>query len=58
MLAWKGFFYTKIDDTHTGIPGSLENFPAIMRSFSILIGYIVLFVGAAIVVFKKKDILS
>ncbi|MBS1563202.1 MAG: ABC transporter permease, partial [Bacteroidetes bacterium] len=36
MLAWKGFFYTKVDETHTGIPGSIENFPAIMRSFGIL----------------------
>jgi ABC-2 type transport system permease protein len=58
MLAWKGFFYTKIDEGHNGIPGSLENFPAILRSFGILMGYIVLFVAAAITAFKKKDILS
>jgi ABC-2 type transport system permease protein len=58
MLAWKGFFYTKIDDTHTGIPGSLENFPAILRSCGILLAYIFLFVGSAIAVFKRKDILS
>jgi len=58
MLAWKGFFYTKIDEGHNGIPGSLENLPAILRSCGILMGYIVLFVGAAIMVFKKKDILS
>ncbi len=58
MLAWKGFFYTQTDSTHTGIPGSIENLPAILRSFGILMGYIVLFVASAIVVFKKKDILS
>jgi ABC-2 type transport system permease protein len=58
MLAWKGFFYTKVDETHTGIPGSIENLPAILRSFGILMGYIFLFVGSAIVAFKKKDILS
>jgi len=58
MLAWKGFFYTRIDEGHNGIPGSLENLPAILRSCGILMGYIVLFVGAAMVVFKKKDILS
>jgi len=58
MLAWKGFFYTKVDETHTVIPGSIENLPAILRSFGILMGYIFLFVGSAIVVFKKKDILS
>ncbi|HEY4150943.1 MAG TPA: ABC transporter permease [Chitinophagaceae bacterium] len=58
MLAWKGFFYTQTDSTHTSIPGSIENLPAILRSFGILMGYIVLFVGSAIVAFKKKDILS
>ena len=58
MLAWKGFFYTKIDESHTGIPGSLENFPAILRSCGILLAYIFLFVGSAIAVFKRKDILS
>lgn len=58
MLAWKGFFYTKIDESHTGIPGSIENLPAILRSFGILVLYIFLFVGSAIVAFKKKDILS
>jgi len=58
MLAWKGFFYTKTDEGHNGIPGSLENFPAILRSCGILIGYIFLFVTAAIMAFKKKDILS
>jgi len=58
MLAWKGFFYTKIDESHTGITGSVENLPAILRSFGILMGYIFLFVASAIVVFKKKDILS
>lgn len=58
MLAWKGFFYTKIDESHTGITGSVENLPAILRSFGILMGYIFLFVGSAIVAFKKKDILS
>jgi len=58
MLAWKGFFYTKIDESHTGITGSVENLPAILRSFGILMGYIFLFVASAIMVFKKKDILS
>jgi len=58
MLAWKGFFYTQTDNSHTSVPGSIENLPAILRSFGILMGYIVLFVGSAIVAFKKKDILS
>ena len=58
MLAWKGFFYSKSDADGQAIKGSIENLPAVMRSLAILIGYIVLFVGSAIVIFKKKDILS
>ena len=58
MLAWKGFFYSRSDTEGQAIRGSLENLPAIMRSLGILVGYIVLFVGSAIFIFNKKDILS
>jgi len=58
MVAWKGFFYVKATDDGTTINGSIENLPAILRSVTILIIYIVAFVGAAIWVFRKKDILS
>jgi len=58
MLAWKGFFYTKVDAGGSSIPGSIENLPAVMKSLGILLGYIVLFVGTAIAVFRRKDILS
>ena len=58
MLGWKGFFYLKADAEGVSIPGTVENLPAVMKSMSILLGYIVLFAGSAIVVFKKKDILS
>ena len=58
MLAWKGFFYSKSDAEGQAIRGSIENLPAIMRSLSILLGYITLFVGSAIVIFNRKDILS
>ena len=58
MLAWKGFFYSRSDGQGSAIPGSVENFPAILRSLGILLGYIVVFVTTAIVAFKKKDILS
>ncbi len=58
MLAWKGFFYTKVDASGSSIPGSMENLPAVMKSLGILLSYIVLFVGSAILVFKRKDILS
>ncbi|MBC7849781.1 MAG: ABC transporter permease [Chitinophagaceae bacterium] len=46
MLGWKGFF----DDP--------VNFNAIFRSAGVLLLHIVGFVGAAIIVFKKKDVLS
>jgi len=58
MLAWKGFFYSKANGNGQAIPGSIENLPAILRSLGILLCYIVLFVSSAIIVFRKKDILS
>jgi ABC-2 type transport system permease protein len=58
MLGWKGFFYLKTDTEGVSIPGTIENLPAVLRSMGILLGYIVLFAGAAMIVFKKKDILS
>lgn len=58
MVAWKGFFYVKADAEGTTIRGSIENLPAIMRSLGILVGYIILFYGAAVWTFRKKDILT
>jgi ABC-2 type transport system permease protein len=58
MLAWKGFFYSKSNGEGETITGSIENLPAIFRSLCILLVYIVLFVSSAIIVFRKKDILS
>lgn len=58
MLGWKGFFYINTDSEGQTIRGSVQNFPAIMKSLSILFGYILLFVTSSILIFKKKDILS
>jgi len=58
MLAWKGFFYSKSNGEGESITGSIENLPAIMRSLGVLLTYIVAFVSAAIIIFRKKDILS
>ncbi len=58
MLAWKGFFYLKVDAEGTSIPGTIENPMAVFKSMTILLFYIFLFVSSAIVVFRKKDILS
>jgi ABC-2 type transport system permease protein len=58
MLAWKGFFYLKVDSEGTSIPGTIENLRAVLKSLGILLAYIFLFVSSAIIIFKKKDILS
>jgi len=58
MLAWKGFFYSRLDGQGGTINGSIEHLPSILRSLAILIVYIVGFVTAAVVVFRRKDILS
>ena len=58
MLGWKGFFYIGADSDNQTIKGSLENFPAILKSIAALLGYIVLLVSASVYIFRKKDILS
>ncbi|MEO6456103.1 MAG: ABC transporter permease [Ginsengibacter sp.] len=58
MLGWKGFFYIDFDEDGQTITGSVRNFSSILKSLSILAGYIVLFVTTAVIIFKKKDILS
>lgn len=58
MLAWKGFFYTKVDASGSAIPGTIENLRAIGKSFAVLMLYIGGFVSSAIFIFKRKDILS
>jgi len=57
MLGWKGFFYVKGDEGVT-INGSLENFPAIVKSGLILFGYTTAFLVTATWYFNKKNILS
>lgn len=58
LVGWKGFFY--IGTTADGIPikGSIENWAAIRNSLYILLAHIGILLGAAIIVFKRKDILS
>lgn len=58
MLGWKGFFYIDANAEGQTITGSIHNFSSILKSLGFLLGYIVLFVTAAIVIFKRKDILS
>lgn len=58
MLGWKGFFDIKASADGSAELGSIQNLPGIMKSALILILHIIGFVGAAIVIFRKKDILS
>lgn len=58
MVAWKGFFYVKANAEGTTINGSIENLPAVVKSLGILIVYIFVFLGTAVWVFRKKDILT
>lgn len=58
MVAWKGFFYMKADADGATISGTIQNLPAILRSMSILLIYTFVFVGSAVMVFRRKDILS
>ena len=58
LVGWKGFFYIGINDDGQPIKGSIENWGAIRKSLSILLAHIALFLGIAIVAFRKKDILS
>src|SRR4051812_14931146 len=58
MLGWKGFFDIKASANGSAVLGSIQNLPGIMKSALILVGHIIGFVGATIIIFRKKDILS
>ncbi|MFZ1528607.1 MAG: ABC transporter permease subunit [Ferruginibacter sp.] len=58
LVGWKGFFYIGTTADGEPIKGSLESWAAIRNSLIILLGHIILFLGAATYFFKKKDILS
>jgi ABC-2 type transport system permease protein len=58
LVGWKGFFYIATTEDGEPIKGSIENWPAIRSSLYILLAHIVILVGAAVLVFKRKDILS
>lgn len=58
LVGWKGFFYIAADEDNVPIKGSIENWPSIRNSLYILLAHIGIFLGAAIWVFRKKDILT
>lgn len=58
LVGWKGFFYIGTNEEGLPIKGSLENWPAIRNSLYILLLHIAVLMGIAMLVFRKKDILS
>ena len=58
MIGWKEFFDIKVNDANEAIVGSIQNPQKIINSALVLGIHIVGFVTAAILVFRKKDILS
>ncbi|HJV19076.1 MAG TPA: ABC transporter permease [Sediminibacterium sp.] len=58
MITWKEFFDFKVNDANEAIIGSIQNPDKIIRSALVLIIHIVAFISAAVLVFRKKDILS
>jgi ABC-2 type transport system permease protein len=58
MIAWKGFFEMQTDDSGVAIPGTIRNLPAILKSAAVLMFHIIGFVSAAILIFRKKDVLN
>ncbi|MBY0347797.1 MAG: ABC transporter permease subunit [Hydrotalea flava] len=58
MVAWKEYFDLKVNTDNTALKGTLQNKKQIIQSAWILAAHIVLFVGVAIFVFKRKDILT
>jgi ABC-2 type transport system permease protein len=58
MIGWKGFFEMKADGEGYALPGTIRNLPAVLRSAGVLLAHIVLFVGSAIFIFNRKDVLS
>lgn len=58
MIGWKEFFDIKVNDANEAIIGSIQNPQKIINSALVLVAHIVGFVGAAVVIFKRKDILS
>ncbi|MGB8195277.1 MAG: ABC transporter permease subunit, partial [Chitinophagaceae bacterium] len=58
MIGWKGFFDIKANDANEAVVGSIEHLPQVINSALVLLLHIGLFLGIAMLSFRKKDILS
>jgi ABC-2 type transport system permease protein len=58
MIGWKEFFDIKVNDANEAIVGSIQNPQKIINSALVLGAHIIGFVTAAVLIFKRKDVLS
>ena len=58
MIGWKEFFDIKVNDANEAIVGSIQNPQKIINSALVLTAHIAGFVIAAVLIFKRKDVLS
>jgi ABC-2 type transport system permease protein len=58
MNNWKEFFDIQVTDNNEAITGSILNIQKIKTSLIVLSVHIILFVGASVIIMKKKDVLS
>ena len=58
MIGWKEFFDIKVNDANEAIVGSIQNPQKIINSALVLTAHIAGFVTAAVLIFKRKDVLS
>lgn len=58
MISWKEFFDIQVTESNEAILGSIQNKDRIIQSAIVLVIHIIIFVSAAIMIFRKKDILS
>ena len=58
MNNWKEFFDLQVNADNEAISGSILNIAKIKNSLIVLTLHIILFVGASVLIVKKKDILS
>lgn len=58
MITWKEFFDLKVNDMNEAIPGTIQNPQKLWNSAMVLMAHIIVFVAAAGIIFKRKDVLS
>ncbi len=58
MIGWKGFFDVQVNTDNVAIIGSVQNLDKVLEAAGVLVLHIIGFITAAIIVFRKKDILS